>query len=171
MQEEEYQNVVSAIRAVRFLSSKEKQDSDFTPLFRTGFVDKIAGYMQYNEYPELVYECLWVLTNACMGSNGEVEALLGVQNLFELANQLIEAPVDEGQEEEVAQRQCMVKEQAMWLVANIAAHSDEARQRVVNSGFLQSISTFLSSAKKVRRGVLAVFSWAVANCLLGRQKV
>ena len=46
MQEEEYQNVVSAIRAVRFLASKEsKNERNFTPLFRTGFVDKIAGYM------------------------------------------------------------------------------------------------------------------------------
>ena len=40
-----------------------------------------------------------MLTNACMGSNGEVEALLGVENLLELANRLIEAPFDESKEE------------------------------------------------------------------------
>ena len=57
------------------------------------------------------------------------------------------------------------------MVANVAAHSDETRQRVVSSGFLESIGNFLSSVKKVRRSVLEVFSWAVTNCLLGRQKV
>ena len=165
---------MSAIRAVRFLVSNEggsqNQDLDYSPLFRTGFVEKLVSYLQYGEYPDLAYECLWVLTNSCMGSNGEVDALLTVPNLLEVANNLIQAPIDD-ENNEMCSKQYMVKEQAMWLVANIAAENNETRQRVVSSGFVQSISNFMKTVKKVRRGILAVLSWALTNCLLNRQKV
>ena len=59
----------------------------------------------------------------------------------------------------------------MWLLANIAAHSKEARRIVVESGFVLSMSTFMSTVKKVRRGVLSVLSWAITNCLQQHQKV
>ena len=109
VQEQEYDNVVSAIRAVRFLGSKEAasegEDLNQTPLFSTGFVDKIVSYLQYRDYPDLAYECLWVLTNACMGCNGEVEKMLSTTNLLEMANYLIATPI-EHQTEELINKHC-----------------------------------------------------------------
>ena len=90
---------------------------------------------------------------------------LNYPDLLEKANSLIDIPFDFEVDQIALEKQYYVKNQAMWLLSNMAESGDEIRKSVVKSGFIQTISNFISCPKNVDLNFLTLMSLAILNCL------
>ena len=89
--------IFACVKALRKLHHQELSTNkpSFACLFEKKLADLLVSLLSYTQYPELLFEICWTLTNLTSGENGEVEALLEIPDLLTHLNHLVRLPFPE----------------------------------------------------------------------------
>ena len=110
--------------------------------------------MLHHTIPKFQFESAWCLTNIASGTTEHVNSLIE-KNVLNHFNKLLQSVHIE------------VVEQVIWGIGNIAGDSPTTRNRVIESGALDSISTVLNQAPP-GTSFMRNASWALSNLCRGR---
>eukprot|EP00656_Telonema_subtile_P010451 TRINITY_DN1503_c0_g3_i2.p1 TRINITY_DN1503_c0_g3~~TRINITY_DN1503_c0_g3_i2.p1 ORF type:complete len:700 (-),score=209.77 TRINITY_DN1503_c0_g3_i2:833-2932(-) len=143
---------IDYIRQVRKLLSIDV-NPPIQEVVDSGVVPQLIRFL---DHPSLQFELLWVLTNIASGTTEHV-ALLLQHDLVPRLVRLLSSAADD------------VKEQAAWLVGNIAGDSCAHRDYVLEeSGVLQPLLEFLCATEQIR--AIRNATWAISNLCRGKPR-
>lgn len=101
-----------------------------------------------SNFPEIVYESLWSLTNIAGGNNDYASSIVVKGGIPKIIS-LIDSPIME------------IQEQAVWCLGNLASESNHIRDKIINLKGLDKIVSLL--AKTDRNSLIKNIVWALTS--------
>ena len=99
----------------------------------SGVLPVFVQLLELDSWPELQFECAWILTNIAAGSQSQTRAVVESEAVVTLIRLLSASPYKE------------VREQCVWCLGNIAGDSAKMRQQVIDCGALDNLIQLISS--------------------------
>lgn len=125
-------------------------------LIATGMVPHIIKLLDYDyfAYTQLMVESAWIIANIASGTSAHVDYLVK-QEIISRAVNLFDHPHDD------------VKDNAIWILSNIAGDSVENRDQLLEVGIVAKLeSTLLDNTFST--GFIAHVSWLISNLCRGK---
>lgn len=101
-----------------------------------------------SNYPEIVYESLWSLTNIAGGNNEYATSIVSKGGIPKIIA-LIDSPIME------------IQDQAVWCLGNLASESIQIRDKIIGLKGLDKIVSLL--AKTDRNTLIKHIVWAITS--------
>lgn len=101
-----------------------------------------------SNFPEIVYESLWSLTNIAGGNNDYASSIVSKGGIPKIIN-LIDSPIME------------IQEQAVWCLGNLASESTHIRDKIITLKGLDKLVSLL--AKTDRNSLIKNIVWAITS--------
>ena len=118
-----------------------------------GIVPKIVQLCTSNNYPELQYEAVWVITNIASGSDEQTRCVID-SNAIPVLIQLLQSSNHQ------------IREQCIWAIGNIVGNGPEDRDLVLNFGVLQPLLETMFHAPNLT--TLSNGAWVLNNLTRGK---
>lgn len=155
MKASDYEQLSAAAEQIRRAISID-ENPPLNQLISTGVVPHIIKLLDYDyfAYQPLMIECAWIIANIASGTPAHVEYLVK-QDIISRAINLFDHPHDD------------VKDNAIWILSNIAGDSFENRDKLLEVGIVAKLeNTLLDNTYST--GFISHVSWLISNLCRGK---